>query len=443
MQAIFNFFDKNYIDQVNYVTDPKSSTLCDALLAFHPDTAPSARKPFILDDATREQVHQAFEREQKILYTTEDAIIEKDSHAPIESILKGTSPAYYSPNNLAIMYGYLIATIKINAETATILQAAAKLKKSPTIASISNSASTDPQTSTPVTSTTLSTDLAAHVSTQDLSPSSLEQEILKGNNTYAKKFGNLIRKSISKPLDYLTNSKAATVADAIALFHPDHPQKRAFNRTLPLDKALLHQAFERQIRLHALIENALKTNDHQTMLTLHQKARKGYFSKISEAVLAGYLQFAAEKSAKDNAARQATAENSRKDSGGKTALLYAPAGKSIVSYPELNCMCNPPKLLKDCSACLMFSLQIPDLPPPPAPPTSTRVGIKSRSINLNNSCNCKPPKPLTTCAICLTKLEMEQQLAASSTPYSTVPLFADPSTNIEPSDNSANNNGGN
>lgn len=294
VQAVFHFFDKNYVDPINYVTDAKASEVCDNLSLLQANT--SSGKQIVFDQTMLQNIHQAFEREQKILYIVEDAISNQDSHAPIEQVLRSAHTAYYSATAKAIIYGYLTTKIHISEETVM------KLKNAQTPFGV-------PQA---IANTTAETSI--QVNTDNISPSALEQLVLAGNPTWTMKFANLIRKSMTNPLGYLTDSKASTIAESALSFHPTHRNKKEFNCSLPLHKALLHQSFERQIRLLDLIESCLKSNNHEALLTLRQKTNTGYFSSNANSVVSAYLQFATQRNSTDAHVRKTTTENSLKTS---------------------------------------------------------------------------------------------------------------------------------
>ena len=405
MGQLFHLIDKNYVDPINYVTEAKSSDLCEQVLLLNP-AAPSA-KQFVLDQITLDQIHQGFEREEKILYIVEDAISNQDSHAPIEQIIRAVHPGYFSQNNLAVMYGYLTTKIKISEETA------AKLKR--VQESETNPFAVAPQSSTASSSAIVVKDQAVRVDAHDLSPSALEQLILESNPSWTMKLANLVRKAITNPAGYLTDSKSAIASEAILCFHPDHPQKNQFNRSIPLHVALVHQAFERQIRLHPLIETALKKKDHQTMLTLRQKVRKGYISKFTEAVINGYLKYAEESSVADTAIRKENAENSRKDSGSLNQPP-APIGKNTPLPDDAKCTCIPPKPLKDCPACLTkIKALLESAPTGSNPPANDDKSLLPPSVPIGKNppmpdepkCICIPPQLLKDCKLCIEKLKSE------------------------------------
>ena len=353
MQALFHVVDKNYIDPVNYITEAKTSELCQKITSLnHPD--PSNKK-FELDQEWQEIIHQILERQQKILHVVEESSCQQDSHMPIEQILRSAHPGLYSPNTLAIIHGYLHTKIKISEEIAI------KLKMAQESEITSNPFAYESKS---VSQSGAAKDLSSsHLHAHDLSPSALEQLILQSNPSWTMKFANLIRKAITNPIGYLTDSKAATISEAVLFFHPSHPEFKEFNRSIPLHKALVHQAFEREIRLYTHFETSLKCNNHDAIVTLHQKVSPGYFSNILKTLMGAYLKYIADKKTIDAVVRQKNALGSLnaqkapehdkdKTPGTPLSAPIPPSAKNPPLNLEGNCNCNPPHQLKACAECL-------------------------------------------------------------------------------------------
>ena len=102
--SLFHYFDKNYVSPENYITNSKTSELCEDLLLLDPEKP--VFTPFQPDDQTLEKIDQAFEREEKKLLVTYKSICIENSYSHLEQI-KMTHKALISPVDEAATNGFI------------------------------------------------------------------------------------------------------------------------------------------------------------------------------------------------------------------------------------------------------------------------------------------------------------------------------------------------
>ena len=363
VKALFHMIDKNYIDPVHYITEGKSSTRAQELLLFDPKHADY--KEFKLDDELKNKVHEAFEREQKLLSVVKESICTQDSSADLAQIINGIHEGYYSPNIYAIIYGYLDTKLKRAQEDA---EKTRKYQIAPQNTEVKTNTADDdelPEILKEAVSNTLTYKF--------LSPSDLDTSIVKSNTSLASKTANRFRKGVSDPIGHLTKNKSRIVSQEVLCFHPAHPKHKQLNPLDPLHRKLIENSCDREWRLLDAIESALKSNNHATIVTIHEQVEKGYFSAIANAVIAGYLDFASKRKDSDNAIRKEQETTIRKNSSSKTPPASSPIS-TILPPPPVELPPTPPALGKT---------------PPVAPPKpkmnlseSTRKSLEKTKLDL-------------------------------------------------------------
>ena len=386
----------------NYITNSKSSELCDELLLLDPEKP--GHTPFKPDDETLDKIDQAFEREEKVLFVGEKAICIENSYAHLEQI-KMAHKALYSPVYEATANGFIASHQRRNKKAVEKLERAQALPLSPFTPVVT--------TITPAQSSDSSTQPLATL--HDLSDQGLEDQILKSNATYLQKAANYIRKTLTDPLGYLTDQKSGTVADTILLFNPQLPNAVEFNQSMELHRELVHNAFERQNRFRYQVQYYLRTKNYDGIRVLSEKTHRGYRSLLTAIIIRASLKYAESTKKNENAGTSQTIEFAIPDT---VTCKCAPTKflkncdsckKNLFDKLNATCDCKPAQLLKNCSKCREI-LQKSFLQP--LPPPATSIG-KNSPPNLDGQCNCDQQKTLKNCNECMAKLLQEQYSASS------------------------------
>lgn len=286
-KAAFHKVDKNYIAPAYYVSGERTKILSEELLKLNPTNPTYA--PFILDDALKQKMHEAFEREEKLIGIVRYAIRHSLSHAEIEQITGSIKNGYYSPLTYAMIFGFLSYKLKKAETDAVQLQkyhnTEGKIEKKALGLTLDN-----PQN--------MQAALDSSLLIERLTPSALDELIIQKNTTYLSQSTNALRKTLW-PLEYLTEDKCRIVAQEILRFLPHHPHPEEFNPHERMHRRLVKNACDRNIGLLQQVEKAIDRNDYQTILTINERAHKAYISDILQAVIAGYLNFASEQNKKE------------------------------------------------------------------------------------------------------------------------------------------------
>lgn len=308
MQGLLHKVDKEWVNRVQYITDIESAELCEDILKFNP-THPQ-HVSYSGDSECFNKTHRAFEREQKLMLEVEDDICQKGSYAEVEQIVRDVRKGYISQNIHAIIHGYLDSKIKRAEEDAE------KLKK------YRDGGFDSPREK----SEQKMMNIVTEDETDFISPTALQALILDPTQTYAATAFNYIRKSLVDPIGYLTSSKSSIVSRAVLHFDPAFKFTWPLNSQLPLHCMLIHNAFERQMRLLDCIEAALQKSDDKTIVKLLSKVEPGYVSENLRAVTAGFLTKVAQEKQTDTSVRREQADNAkRKDSAGSPSSTILPS----------------------------------------------------------------------------------------------------------------------
>lgn len=365
--SLFHVVDKT-VDPMPYVTDELAASISQKIISFNTH---ETRNKFVLDETTLKNIHMAFEREAKLLAIVENEI-NNGTYSKIEQIKKDVRPGYFSQALNAVIAGYQENTLKTAEATVQILKNTTK--------SINTAIKTkdNEKESIPL--------VANQTLGNSISPISLEELILNSNSGYFESACNLIKKTITDPIGYLTSSKSITVADEVIRFDPSHQKYEPLNPKLPLHKKLIHNALERESRLLKAIETALRNNNYADIFKIKQSVNQGYISQHVDIILSSYLTITTQRKEKDNQIRR----RKRSHSSIKKELQDA--------ITQANAICE--ELVKELPQITNKDLFLPTVLNPQPKTSALTEQLKSAPIEIKNtlrqSCDSsKTPKKLT------------------------------------------------
>jgi hypothetical protein len=285
MKSLLHKIDKEYGDQISYITNAESVELCAKVLRFNPDS--DEGKKFTWDNDCLKSVHRVFEREDKLCTVIEKAVKEKDLSATIENIIPKIPDELCSPHLNIIMQCYIDKNLEKAAENISVLRKYSDVEKKPAALSPKDGTTDDIKDDT-TKNTKNGTAIAAQKQTEAfcMTQEALEELILKANKTWAGAFLNVMRKNFIDTIGYLTDHKSETISKAVFAFK-DHSLE--FNPQLDLHQVLVYNALERERYLIWAIKGALNNNHCDDIRKISERVNNGYFSPVARAIVNGYL----------------------------------------------------------------------------------------------------------------------------------------------------------